>query len=118
MAQDLKTVVADITADTALLDQPNLSNDQLFNIIDKMFARDSQVVQKATQTLTECLSQLKAERARLQQQQLEAERARPQQNLAQWAYNILASMLAWDQATDLAKLNKQIQELEKILSPL
>lgn len=117
MAQDLKNAVADINADEALLDQPNLPNDQLFEVIDKLFERDTQLVQKTTQILRGCLSQLKAKRARLQQQ-LEAERAQPQQNFAQWAYNILTSMLAWGQTTDLAKLDGQIRELENKLSSL
>jgi hypothetical protein len=122
MAQDLKTVVADINADIALFGQPELPPDQLLKVIDKLYDRDLRLVQKATQTLGQCLSQLKEGRAQLQraqlQQQLEAERAQSQQSFAQWAYNILTSMLAWGQTTDLAKLDKQIRELENLLSSI
>lgn len=108
MAQDLKKIAADINADEAILNEPNLSDDQLFEVIDKLFKRDSQLVERATQSLTGCLSQLRAERAQLKQQQ----------TLGQWAYSILASMLAWDQTSDLAQLDSQIRGLENLLSSL
>lgn len=114
MAQDFKDVAADINADKALLDKPKLPNDQLFKIIDKLFKRDSQWVERATQTLRKCLLQLKAEREQLQRQ-LRAERAQLQPGFAHWAYNILAGILAWDQATELVELNMQIERLESLL---
>jgi hypothetical protein len=115
MGQDLKDAVADLNADKALLDKPNLPNDQLFKTIDKLFKRDSQLVKRATQTLTRSLSQLKAEREQLQQQ-LRAERKQLQPGLAHWAYNILAGILAWGQATELVELDGQIKRLERLLS--
>jgi polyhydroxyalkanoate synthesis regulator phasin len=108
MAQDLKDAVADIKADQALLNEPNLPDEQLFKVVDKIFERDSLVGQRATKILRDSLSQLKAERAELQQQQ----------SIAQRAYNLLTIMLGWDQTSDLAKLNMKIQELEGLLSTL
>ena len=50
MAQDLKDIAPDIAADMDLLNNPNLSDDQLVQVIDRMLKRDPSLVQKATQT--------------------------------------------------------------------
>lgn len=115
MAQNLKDVVADINADKAPLDKPNLPNDQPFKITDKSLDKDSQLVKRTTQTLRECLSQLKVEKEQLQQQ-LKAERAQLQPGIVHWPGNILVGMLAWGKAIELAKLDMRIEGLEELLS--
>jgi hypothetical protein len=105
MAQDLRDVAPDIAADMKLLQSPNLSTDQLLGVIARIFERSPALEQKATQTIEDSRAQLRPKKQALQDElsKLKAKRE---------------SLSQLEAKEDLAKLDKQIQGLEDMLSTL